>query len=56
MNPNGYFKISIDAKAPRESKRYRAKYQLIDEYGNYFGSKVELDVTIEDDCSESVIL
>ena len=56
INPNEYFKIKISVNAPSVSKHYSAQYQLIDEIGNYFGSKVELDVIVLDECSDSVIL
>ena len=56
VQPNAYFKIMLKTRAPNQTKHYSAGYRLIDQFGNYFGDKVVLDVQVEDDCSESVIL
>lgn len=56
VRPNDFFKLKIKTKAPEESNHYKAAYQLMDNSGNSFGEKVDLDIIVEDDCSESVIL
>ena len=56
VRPDAFFKIRVNIKAPDQSRHFKAAYQLIDLAGNTFGDKVDLDIIVEDDCSESVIL
>lgn len=56
VRSNDFFKLKIRTKAPEQSRHYKAAYQLMDNSGNSFGEKVDLDIIVEDDCSESVIL